>query len=176
MISKKIPVAKFRFHHHDQANRGHHSSMVSRVAESELKCLTPTPTFPKFPTATPYHKVWSLAAKNFVATTVTLSGNRGAQQEFCFNKSFIRNCADSTGIPNSGMWCKSDPTEVPKSDKISDSTKKPPIPCHSTTLNWNRGSKLCKILKNLDSKTKQVPKFFVSYYCIRFKEVLNLLC
>jgi len=31
---------------------------------------------------------------------VTINGNRGAQQEFCFNKSFKRNCTISTGIPN----------------------------------------------------------------------------
>jgi len=29
--------------------------------------------------------------------------------------------------------------------------------------------------KLLESMTKRVPNFFVSYYCIRFKEVLNLL-
>jgi len=46
---KKIPVTKIRLHHHDQANRGRHSSIASRVAESEVKCLTPTTTFPKFP-------------------------------------------------------------------------------------------------------------------------------
>jgi len=53
VFSKKIQVTKIRLHHHDQANGGHHSSMASRVAELEVKCLTPTPTFPKFPTPTP---------------------------------------------------------------------------------------------------------------------------
>jgi len=42
VISKKIPVIKIRLPHHGQANRGHHSNMASRVAEPEVKCLTPT--------------------------------------------------------------------------------------------------------------------------------------
>jgi len=53
MINKEIPVTKIRLQNYDQANRGHHSSMASTVAESEIKCMTPTPTFPKFPTPTP---------------------------------------------------------------------------------------------------------------------------
>ena len=35
-----------------------------------------------------------------------INGNRGAQQEICFNKSFKRNCTISTGIPNFGVWFK----------------------------------------------------------------------
>jgi len=38
--------------------------------------------------------------------TVKIKGNRGAQQETCFNKSFKRNCTISTGIPNVGVRCK----------------------------------------------------------------------
>jgi len=34
---------------------------------------------------------------------VKINGDRGAQQEIYFNKSFKRNCAISTGIPNLGM-------------------------------------------------------------------------
>jgi len=37
---------------------------------------------------------------------VKINGNRGAQQDICFNKSFKRNCTISTGIPNLGVWCK----------------------------------------------------------------------
>jgi len=37
---------------------------------------------------------------------VKINGNRGAQQEICFNKSFKRNCTISTGIANLGVWCK----------------------------------------------------------------------
>jgi len=29
-----------------------------------------------------------------------INGNRGAQQENCFKKSYKRNCSISTGIPN----------------------------------------------------------------------------
>jgi len=39
----------------------------------------------------------------------------------CFNKSFIRNCTDSTGFSNLGVWCKSDPIGLSESDKKSDS-------------------------------------------------------
>jgi len=38
-----------------------------------------------------------------------------------FQKSFIRNCTDSTGIPNLGVWCESDPIGLPEWDKKSDS-------------------------------------------------------
>jgi len=38
--------------------------------------------------------------------SVTINGNRGTQQEMCFNKSFKRNSTVSTGIPNIGVWCK----------------------------------------------------------------------
>jgi len=37
---------------------------------------------------------------------VKINGNRGAQQEICFNKSFKRNSTISTGIPNLEVWCK----------------------------------------------------------------------
>jgi len=37
---------------------------------------------------------------------VKINGNRDAQQEICFNKTFKRNCTISTGIPNLGVWCK----------------------------------------------------------------------
>jgi len=37
---------------------------------------------------------------------VKINGNRGAQQEICFNKSFKRHCTIPTGIPNLGVWCK----------------------------------------------------------------------
>jgi len=54
-----------------------------RVAESELKCptRTPTPTFPKFPTPTPYkvNKVW----QSTILQQLASNGNRGTQQELC---------------------------------------------------------------------------------------------
>jgi len=34
---------------------------------------------------------------------LAINGNRGTQQEFCFSKSFKRNCTISTGIPNLGV-------------------------------------------------------------------------
>ena len=51
---------------------------------------------------------WSLAAKNFVATNTQWKSWYTARI-LCFNKSFIRNRTNSTGIPNLGVWCKSDP-------------------------------------------------------------------
>jgi len=41
---------------------------------------------------------WNLAVK--------MKGNRGAQQEICFNKSFRRNCTVSTRIPYLRVWFK----------------------------------------------------------------------
>jgi len=35
-----------------------------------------------------------------------MNGNRGAQQEIRFNKSFKKNCTISTGILNLGVSCK----------------------------------------------------------------------
>jgi len=46
---------------------------------------------------------------------VKINGNRGAQQEICFNKSFKRNCTVPTGIPNLRVWY--DPIGHPGSDK-----------------------------------------------------------
>jgi len=37
---------------------------------------------------------------------VKINGNRGAQQEIFFNKTFKRNYTISTGILNLGVWCK----------------------------------------------------------------------
>jgi len=85
MISKKIPVTKIRLHYHDQANRGYHSSMASRVEQSEVKCLTSTPTFPKFPTPTPkVTEVW----RPRILYQLTLSGNRGTQKNSLFQQKF----------------------------------------------------------------------------------------
>jgi len=46
-----------------------------------------------------------LAVKNFVATNTQWKSWYIATI-ICFNKSFIRNCTISTGILNSGVWCK----------------------------------------------------------------------
>jgi len=54
-------------------------------------------------------KEWNLAVK--------INGNRGAQQEICFNKSFNRNCTILTGIPNLRSDVKNDPIEHLESDK-----------------------------------------------------------
>jgi len=116
MIMKKIPVTKIISHHHDQAYRGHHSSMASRVAESEVKCLTPAPTFPKFPLQLrPFQSFrllnikWMKFGGRLAVAANTQWKSWYTARILCFNKSFIRNCTDSTGIPNLGMWCKSDP-------------------------------------------------------------------
>ena len=55
---------------------------ISRVAESEVKCPTPTPTFPKFPTPIPtpsrkVNEVWL----STILPQPAISGNRGAQKE-----------------------------------------------------------------------------------------------
>jgi len=47
--------------------------------------------------------------KEVILQQLAINGNRGAQQEFCFNKSFKRNCSILTGmigIRNVGVRCK----------------------------------------------------------------------
>jgi len=82
--------------------------LVSRVAESEVKCPTPTPTFPKFPTPTPNSLAkheWSLAVNNFAAISNQWKSWCTARI-LCCNKSFQRNCTISTGIPDLKVRCK----------------------------------------------------------------------
>jgi len=62
---------------------------------------------------------------------VKINGNRGAQQEICFNKSFKINCTISTGIPNFGVWYKNDPIGHPE----SESDKKNPTPAPKVVRN-----------------------------------------
>jgi len=53
-----------------------------------------------------------LASKNFVATNTQWKSWYTARILY-FNKSFARNCTDSTGIPNLGVCSKSDPIGLP---------------------------------------------------------------
>ena len=69
----------------------------SRVADSEIKYSTPTPTFPKF-----WTQLLNIERMKFGCQNEWKSWCR----EICFNKSFNRNCAISTGIPNLGVWFK----------------------------------------------------------------------
>ena len=102
-LTKTLYHKKFRF----SKNLDWFLLFTTRVAESEVKCSTPTPTFPKFPTpdSTPYHSEWNLTVNNFIASNTHLKSWYTARI-ICFNKSFIRNCTISTGIPNIGVWCK----------------------------------------------------------------------
>ena len=63
--------------------------MESKAAESEVKRLTPTPTFPKFSTPTPQHKVNEVWRPR-ILQQLTLSGNRGAQQEFSVSRKVLQ--------------------------------------------------------------------------------------
>jgi len=100
-------------------------SEINRIAESEIKYRTPTPVFLNFPTPTSKisesdsdlckipdsltWREWNLA--------VDINGNRGAQQEICFSKSFKRNCTISTGFPKfKSIDVKNDPLGHPGSD------------------------------------------------------------
>ena len=49
------------------------------------------------------HRLFKTMEWNFA---LEINGNRGEENEICFNKGFKRNCTISTGIPNSGVWCR----------------------------------------------------------------------
>jgi len=64
-------------------------------------------SFPNFTTSTltPKHNVNEVWLSTILKQLI-INGGRGTQQEFCFNKSFKRNCTGSTGIPNLVVQCK----------------------------------------------------------------------
>jgi len=66
---------------------------------------------------------------------VKINGNRGAQQEICFNKSFKRNCTISTGIPNLGIGNSCDVKNNPIGYPESESDKKSTTPTPSVVRN-----------------------------------------
>ena len=79
----------FSSHEYDSLRRAGPCGIQVRVAESEVKYPTPTPTFsksrtrdfPKFSTPDSdslRQREWNLSYK--------INGDRGAQQEICFNK------------------------------------------------------------------------------------------
>ena len=63
---------------------------------------------------------WNLAVNNFVATN-TQWKSWYTTRIICINKSFIRNCAISTGIANLGVWYKNIQLDFRSRTKKSDS-------------------------------------------------------
>jgi len=80
---------------------------------SNFRHRLPPPTFPRFPTPTPYHKgneIWLLQSMDIVVHS----------KKSRFQQNFQRNCIISTGISNLGVWSKNDPIGRP----VSESDKK----------------------------------------------------
>jgi len=75
----------------------------------EVKCPTPTPTFPNFQHRLQlFNKTWMyFGCQQFVATSNQWK-SRYRARILCFNKSFKRNCKISTGIPDLGVQRKND--------------------------------------------------------------------
>jgi len=72
---------------------GMQKKYFARVAESEVKC----PTFPKYPTPTPYHNMTGVWLST-ILWQPAIHENRGTQKEFPVSISFKRNCTTSHGI------------------------------------------------------------------------------
>ena len=96
---RKIPVTKIRLHHHDQAIEASiqvwHRGLKSQRKNVWLQ-LRP---FPNFRLQLLNIKLLKIGSQNFVVTSTQLKSQYTARI-LCFNKSFIRNCTVSTGIPN----------------------------------------------------------------------------
>ena len=79
--------------------------MKNRFAESDVKCPTPTPTFPNFRLRHLYITWVKFGCQQFLANSNQWKLWYSAKI-FCFNKGFKRNCTISRGIPKFGVWYK----------------------------------------------------------------------